>query len=221
LEANAGKDAITALEREIQLLRDSEGVRDRSRQGIDRDTISRHKNAEAINKQTSALEQQKQKLTSDGFAANADGSLAGQASTTLPMDQVAAIVQKLRSGNLSANDLGSAQEAVKQAANSKAYLDDISKRSGAVSYSAQTGADAILREAQRALAKVQDLADRGQQRDSAPGAYSDTRTAGNTTHTVNINLPGHSKSVRVVSGEDANTLTSVLRQLESAAGASS
>ncbi|MGV8893180.1 MAG: tape measure protein [Burkholderiaceae bacterium] len=55
------------------------------------------------------------------------------------------------------------------------------------------------------------------------GKTATTATSGgNTTHTVNLTLPGkRSASVNVASPADANALTSFLRQLESAAGAAS
>ncbi|HJW56897.1 MAG TPA: tape measure protein [Burkholderiaceae bacterium] len=45
--------------------------------------------------------------------------------------------------------------------------------------------------------------------------------AGNSTHTVNINMPGKNTTINVASAADANTLTGFLRQLESAANAAS
>ena len=84
-----------------------------------------------------------------------------------------------------------------------------------------TGAASMLREAERALAKVQDMADRDREGDARTRGGEDARTAGNTTHTVNIIRSGRRDSVNVASPADANTLTGILRELESAAGAAS
>ncbi|RJG00333.1 hypothetical protein D3878_01040 [Noviherbaspirillum sedimenti] len=172
----------------------------------------------AIERQAAAVEN----LTSDGFKANADGSAAGQFNNTLPVNQAYAIVEKLRNGELSAADLGAAQAAVRQAKNAQQWIDNASSvNAGAVSVDARTSTEALLREVQRALATVQAMTN---PKDSAginstqPGAAPAPRES---VRTVNINLPNRRASVRVASQADSDTLASVLRGLETAAGSSS
>lgn len=220
LEANAGKDAIAALEREITMLRNSEGVRESGRRGIDKDTESRYKNADSIDRQTDALENQNK--TADGFKKNKDGSASGQFNNNLPVNQAFAIVDKARDGMLNAGDLQAAQAGVQQAKNAKAWLDAIPQ--GSVSMGAQTSATALVKETERALGRVQELIKQEQLEKEGGGSGTGgekTDRRRNTTQTVVVNLNGKKSTINVASQEDANAVTGMLRQLESASGVSS
>jgi tape measure domain-containing protein len=221
LEANAGKDAIAALEREITLILQSRGAREGSRQGIDADTESRHRNADAIDRQTNALS--KQKLTSDGFKANADGSAAGTFGNSVPTDIANAIIQKLNSGAITGGDLEFARAGAAQARNAKDWISAMP--TGTVSIQALNDADALVRATQRALAIAQDRAGRAQEEKTSgapvPGQPGEAPTGRGSTKTIDVKINGRSNPVTVASDTDANTLTSIIRQLESAAGASS
>ena len=65
---------------------------------------------------------------------------------------------------------------------------------------------------------------RAQRQENARKAAEEKKaesSAGGTTHTVNVNMGGQSRSINVVGAQDADALKSMLRQLESASGTSS
>lgn len=173
----------------------------------------------AIKRQAAALEN----LTADGFKANADGSAAGQFNNSLPVNYAHAIAEKLRKGELSADDLGAAKAAAKQAQDSQAWLDSArTLNAGAVSLDAMASTQALVRETQRALEIVQDMAGRKDERGSMDSQRPSTaQTPRETIKTLDIKINGQSRRVRVASQADSNTLTGILRDLESAAGSAS
>lgn len=223
LEANAGRDLIASLEREITMLRVNAETRARGRSEVDADTNSRNRNADSIERQTQALDRQNK--TSDGFKANADGSAAGSFNNSLPVDQAFAIVDKLNAGTLTANDLDAAKAAFEQAQNAMTWLESINQAS--VSMQARTTAEGTLRATQRALETVRGLAAaeekakaQGSGSAAPAGPAAPTGPAQPRGTTVIINIGGRTTAVNVASQQDANALTGLLRQLETASGAS-
>ena len=239
LEAKARGESTSAIEREIRLLKDGTKAREA-------DTKSRGENTTAINRQTAALE--KQLLTSDGFKTNKDGSAAGQFESTAPINDAVAISDKLADGTLGAGDLAAAQSAVNQARTSKARLDGMNQ--AFVSLDAQNSAQALVRKTEAALARVKSIIAAGGTGggldDLGVGVSVPTFGEGNTgdgglnvtptparnkpvapspspskgARVITINIGGRSTAVKVASDADADALTAILRQLESAAGAS-
>lgn len=113
--------------------------------------------------------------------------------------------QKRNAGTLSKDDLGTAQGAFNAAA---ANLDVFQKNWSVFSLE---GAKSI----QDTFTASRAILERVKAMDGRPG----TTGSGNST-TVNINIGGRSTAVNVASQSDANSLTSVLRQLESSKGVS-
>ncbi|WHZ11756.1 MAG: hypothetical protein OJF60_002195 [Burkholderiaceae bacterium] len=122
---------------------------------------------------------------------------------------------------LSADDLASAQAALKQARDNKALIDAMAKNSpGAVSSAAITTSQADATDAQRLLAIVQGMvqvADKS--KGGAAGSAATPGAAGGTgARTVNINIGGRNTPINVASQADSDQLVGLLRQLETAAG---
>lgn len=229
-EAEASEIVIRAQEQEKQAIRDNANARAGSTAGIDKDTDSRLRNASAIDKQTESLKNQK--LTSDGFATNKDGSAAGTFTNTLPLNKIYELQDKQRAGTLTADDLGLAEEAYQQAFDAKRFVDGLGTFASMDAVNSASGN----------LATTKTILDslRGQAGKAAPGAGlisaggvsavqpgsagGSVAPAGNTSgssKTVNINFNGRSQgSVNVASAQDAEDLTRILRGLETASGSS-
>lgn len=214
VEAGAGKDVIAALEREIQKIRENGVERKKNTGGQDDNTGSRHRNTGAIDAQTSALEQQnatqeranaavekaialenkRQGLDKQGFSTNTNGDrVVMQGANTNPVK----------------NSLTGQWHNLDENGKWQNLGPDMPVQKDGKWVAGGRGAAAGLAGAQ----------DAGSGGFATPTAQS---TSASKTVTVNINVPGRqSRAVNVVSQNDANTLTSMLRDLESAAGVSS
>jgi len=228
-EAGASAEVIRGIEAEIAAIRKSNLERSSSTSSIDQNTASRYKNVESIKAQATA-----EKVTSDGFKANADGSAAGGFNTLIPIADASAIIEKRRTGTLSANDLQQAKLAVEQARNAQSWIDSARTLTGSfISTEAERGVEGLVRNSQAALAKVEFL-QRKEARGGAGaglggaargetgglGAPSGGSATSAGTVSVNINLGGKRSTVSVASQADANALTGILRELENASGTS-
>lgn len=220
LEAGAGQEVINALEREVTAMRNNANARGTNTASIDKDTASRYSNAAAIDKQTESLKNQK--LTSDGFKTNKDGSAAGTFNNTMPLNAIYELQDKQRAGTLSANDLSLAETAYQQAFDAKRFVDNLGTFASMDAINSASGN----------LATTKTILDslRAQQGKTAPGAAQVGGPVGNNgsvgsvpntsgSKTVNINFNGKSQgAVNVASPADAESLTRILRGLENSAG---
>lgn len=218
VEAGASAAVIRALEAEIANLRAGIDLKNRSADANDRDSNSRLKNASAIDKQTDALQRQ-QRLTSDGLETNKDGSAKGTFNNTLPLDQVNAIIAKLNSGRLSADDLSAAQAAMQQASNARDWINATVRNSpGAVSTAAQQDAMRLYNGARSALEQVQALVQQGNAGSaSRPGASPapapSPAPSSSKTVTVKLQLPnGRTETVNTVDQASADAMLRALEQ---------
>lgn len=209
VEAGASADIIRALESEITAIRNNANARTGNRSSLDADTSARYKNRDAIDAQTTALV--KQQTTSDGFKANKDGSAAGTFNNNVPLNKIFEVM-----GNEQNASVEEIRAALEQARNAGQYLDSMTSLS-AGSVSGQTRFDIATR--QRRLQDL--LAEReaaGAQRN--PGSVSAPSGGATSQHTVTVNIGGSSRTINTASEADSQALTSMLRQLETAAGRS-
>jgi hypothetical protein len=227
IEASASADIVRALEAEINAIRNNANARGEGTRGIDRDTSSRYKNADAVRAQTAALTEQK--VTSDGFKANADGAAAGSFNNSLPMDKAFEIIAKKQKGTLTPEDLADAAIALQQAQNANDWLRSIQDMSaGAVNPQTVFETATMVTNLKDAIASL-----KGQQATSAAvessGAPAGTANSGagsgvgssSTSHTVTVNIGGANRRINTASASDASALTAMLRDLETAAGRAS
>lgn len=222
LEAGASKDVIAGIEQEINAMRQGNSVRGSSTSSIEANTASRYKNVEAIKAQADA-----EKLTSDGFKTNKDGSAAGTFSNSVPLDQIFALQEKVRNQTLTLEDEQLARAALKQAQDARAYLDSLkSLNAGAVSLTADRETDGAVVSAKLAVERIESLKqgaaanERNAANSAAQGGAGQQPQGGSSSRTVNLVFNGRSTPVNVASEQDANNLESVLRSLSQAAGTS-
>lgn len=143
-------------------------------------------------------------------------------------DALFSLQNKARAGTLSASDLAAAQAALQAAT---ANLEQMQANQDVFSLDGQRSVEEAYRQAQQLFGRVQSMSRSGGGKGGGALSGGD---GGNTTklggggsgggglrRTVNININGKSTAVGVASDEDADALTGVLRQIESAAGRSS
>lgn len=214
-EAGASSEVIRGIEAEIAAIRNGNAARSSSTSSVDENTASRYKNVEAIRAQAAA-----EKVTSDGFKANADGSAAGSFNSLIPIGDATAIIEKMRNKDLGTGDLAQAKLAVQQARNAQSWLNEASQHSAAlISPQASRDVEGLVRNSEDALARVEML-QRKEGRASATGQAPAPAGGSAGTVSVNINLGGRRSTVSVASQADANALTGILRELENASGTS-
>lgn len=207
IEAGASADVIKGLQNEITQMTSQLSSRTSNTNSINNDTSARYKNVDSINAQTAAMA--KQKTTSDGFAANKDGSAAGSFNNRIVVDKAFDVAQNGGAGK----DQAYLQEAYNQAKAASAYLDAVSIHSaGAVSFAAKQSTDAILRATKAALENSS--ANFGSQKSNG-GFYQPDGV--NTSHTVTINTAGGSSTINAASAADASNLAGVLKSLGNSA----
>lgn len=213
LEASATAEGVKHLELEIQALRNGTNSRSSNTNSLNADSAARDRNTHSIEKQTDALN--KQKKTSDGLETNADGSAKGTFTNTRPIDKAFAAMEAMQKGDTSGFSKEDAQLAVKQAQQSKDWMEAALRlNAGAFSLQAITDTNAMLAASQNVLEQVN-------ARDSGGGKTGATAGAApgqSGIYTVNVNLGGNKTTVNTASQADANALTAMLRQLESASG---
>lgn len=220
LEAGASADIVRALEAEINAIRNNVAARGSSVSATDSDTASRERNAQAIDKQTAALQRQQGKMTSDGFAANKDGSAAGTFNNALPVNTAWAIADKLHAGTITGADLEAAKEGLRQAQAAQAYLDQLSRSSaGIVSSEARTSTTGLVAAAMRAVEAAQQAKNREDRRASGQSSsgFSGGSTVGATSVVVNV-AGRRLGNVNVSSPQDADALAGIIGKLETSAG---
>jgi len=209
------KEQIRLIEGEIQGIRNSDVVRQNSQGGLNADTNARNTNAGAIERQNAALEKQ-QKLTSDGFKRNADGSAAGTFSSSTANTDLATLRTKTSTGaQLTSDDLASAQAAFDKAT---ANVDWLQKQGGSVSLAAMQSANADWTTAKQILDSLKfRLQEAATAKDSAAtsSATSSSTSSGATTMTINLN--GASTNLSMASQADATALANLLQQLGTSA----
>ena len=212
-EAGASSAVIQGIQAEIDAIRNGNSVRASSTQNIDQNTAARYRNVDAMKAQAAA-----EKVTSDGFKANADGSAAGTFNNMIPISDAKAIQDKLLRGELGTGDLEQARSAVEQARNARSWLDSLTP--SAVSPEARSDAEGMVRNAQQALEKIERMINREQRAAAGEGsaAAGGDPARGAGTVRVDINLGGRRSSVTVATQADAQNLTGVLRELENASG---
>ena len=141
-------------------------------------------------------------------------------------DALSSLQNKANAGTLSAADLATAQAALQAAT---ANLEQMQANRNVFSLDGQRSVEAAQRQAQQLYERVKNLSRAGDRGGALGGSGStgSTPTLGGNNggsglrRTVNITINGKGTAVGVASDADANALTSVLRQLESAAGRSS
>lgn len=203
LEADAGKIAIDALEREIRMLRENFDARDKSKAAVNGDTKARQENAKAIDAQTAALKR-KQGATYDeeGYALNTEGQRISAAGK----DRSPTKNQDTGEWNyIDKNGQWRTAKSMPVKDPAGGYMEPGGRR-GAVtgSESAESyNPNSILGAAPNSPAQA---------------AAASANQYNPQVQTININIGGRATEVNVASAEDAHALTSVLRQLETAAG---
>lgn len=203
LEADAGADAVRAIEREIQALRDADEARGR-------DTDGRKKNADAINKQTSALreklsaqyDEQNFALDIEGKRINATGEPAPYVASGGDWVYVDKDGRMRRSSEQPVKDPngGYIDPALAPKDSKNAQLTNPNAGEGG-------GRKSIFGDPLYGGKPV-----------AADAEASPAQSS--TVQTININLGGRTTAVKVASSEDAAALAAVLKQLEDAAGRS-
>lgn len=188
IEADANREVIRQIELEIQALRNRQNV---SKQSADSFVADRQREAQAVSALASAEEQRARKLAGQNAVDNS-GPFA--------------LRDKLNKGTLSLADEGLVNAALAAAQQNI----QISNSPGAVSLRGMDDMQAALVEAMRAKEIIASL--RGAQAASAPA-----NTASSGSRTVNVSINGQRNQIGVASVQDANNLTNVLRQIESAA----
>jgi hypothetical protein len=225
LLAGAINDNIKQIEAEITALRNGIGVRTGNVGSLQSDTSGRNSNADAIDKQTSALERQQKvtKKTSDGLETNADGSAKGTFTAIGANPELPGLIAKLRNGTLSSDDLGSAQQAQKNAQDGADWIRSMSSVSpGSVSTEAQTSSQAALTQTRMILEAIQNLQYGGTAKNKTKGLLGGDSGGGNQSsgggYTVNVNIGGSTQSIKTASQADADALANLLKQLGQSQG---
>lgn len=156
---------------------------------------------------------EKVRRTSDGFATNADGSAAGSFNNNIPIDKAFAVKQAAETGDYSGITLADAQAAYKQALDAQAWMEaTIRNNPAGVSYQARTDTMAMVTAAKNALERLGG---------STAGSGARGISQAGRTSTVVIKMGSKSTAVNTASDADADALTDMLKQLQSAAGRTS
>lgn len=223
IEAGASAEIVRALEAEISAIRAQANARGSNTGSIQADTAARYQNRDAINAQTAALE--KQKLSSDGFKANADGSAAGTFNNSVPLDKIYEVLGRRQS--LGVQDIEQVRAALTQATNAREYLESLkamraSSVSGQAFFDTQTQETAL----RNILQSLEDEAARGEPPADTAGTTASRGTAAaapssGSSHTVKIDLGGRTRTINTASPSDATALVAMLQDLQTAAGRAS
>jgi tape measure domain-containing protein len=203
------KDQIRLIESEVTALRNGTA-------STGSNTSARTTNAQAIAAQTSEIDKQTAALARE----RAEMRALGEAMTEVYNSPAAVLSRKRAAGTLTAADLSSAQTNFDVANNNLNQVQ--TGPAGFMSPEAIAAREREYRDAKAILERTKSLTDgTGGSTQSGSEAAGSTApgTTGSTT-TVNINLGGRTTTVRVASQADANNLTSLLRQIEAAAGVS-
>ena len=195
IEAAAGLEAIRTLDAEIERLRFGENARAK-------DTKSRQENAKAMDAQTNALKR-KNGATHDenGLALNTEGDVINATTDLAPW-------RGQNDWNYVDKD-GNWRKSQKQ---------PIKDPEGGYMEPGGSKAAGSDEERMRNQGMDERTSKAGAGGSAAPSAP--TESSRGVTTTVNININGQMTPVNVASGDDAQALTGVLRQLETASGRS-
>jgi len=213
----AALDAIAGIQRETDALRAGISVRTQSTAGINTDTGARNANTVAINEQRTALEQiadAQKKADADWKKGSEDANQTKAAPGRVDLSLAQKILDATNTGqtvNMTASEYAQAKEQAKTA--SDAVQVGLQNASGLVSSESMAQAAAMLRAVMNSSSV--------NITDKPVSDTAKTSTVANSTTTVNVNINGRSTPVNVASQADANALTSILRQLESASGTAS
>lgn len=207
-------DQISALERQTTALRNNYGVMSGGNSALNKDTKDRLSNADAIEKQTDAMQRAK-KLEGQNAVDN-----------TLQFE----IRDKLNNGTLTAADIADVQNVV-SALNQNATQNQWLRGQGAISAAGLLDDQKWQNVNAQLQGFLRDQANMVQVAGTTPTTVPPTTQQPPTvntpaptssgTKTVNVTINGRNQSVNVASDADANALTSILRSLESAANTSS
>lgn len=238
-EAGAGDEVVRALEHEVSAMIVNQNQRRASGGAISTDTSLRQQNAGAIDKQTTALQNQQAVLgqkpvanqrqvdsenpygkTSDGFKANKDGSAAGGFTNTLVTKTAFDLVEKSRAGLLTAADLEMAQEGFRQAQEVMRYIQNT--QAGFASQIARSSSEAIYQGAKSALEKVNRLVAIEAEASAEPRVQAAQTAAAqpaaaqpptsNKTITVRLQNGNNTESVTVANQAQADALIRALQR---------
>lgn len=222
LEAKARGQGVDILLREIQALREGTAAKEsnaaaasKTSGSVDQEAQSRSKNADAIDRETDALERQ-QKLgdgvrKSGGEYVNKEGFVSDKAGNRITAEMPSWMslynyAKGLGITEQQARDI--ADQGFDQQGNYKEQLQRTQMRSNVDSIDMY---EAVRRAAEK-LIREQPQTQQTQQKQN-------TNTGGSGTP-VTININGKSQRINVASQADANTLASVLSQLESSSSRS-
>ncbi|MDO8457652.1 MAG: hypothetical protein Q7T07_12165, partial [Burkholderiaceae bacterium] len=156
----------------------------------------------ALKEKEADKERKRLGVDKDGFSANADGSRIVMGSE---LGSLTGIRNFLKNAGL---DDAQAKKVALEYTDGQGNI-QYSSNPGQKKYGGDTLSMSLLRAAERiTFAK------------DTPQVGGDTQ-ASNTTHTVNVNMGGQSRSINVNGRQDAESLKSLLRQLESSSGVAS
>ncbi len=197
LEANAGKIAIDALEREIALMRSGNNERKNESSGRDKNAQSIDRETEALKKKVSAM------YDEQNFALDSNGKRITASGDPNPYRSNGDWVYVDKAGQMRR----SSKQPVKDPAGG--YMDPDNAPRGVIG--AGNGLPKLKAGGGTSAKSAGDV---------APPNVGETNivSQGGGSKTVNITINGRNTPVGVSSEDDANALTSVLRQLENASG---
>lgn len=246
-EAGASQQVIDALEREKIAIETGTTTRSNSSVQTTGDTTVRLDNAAAINKQADALQrlndlysppgsQQDKDKTADGFKKNADGSAKGTFTNSLPVDKAYRLLEATKSGKQIDMTQAEYDEAVKQAKDMYAYMQETLRTSpGTASTEFIQSVQALMNAANTAKVNITDKktttstfgatkpasTTTSDSSSSSSSAASGSASSGSTSHTVTINIGSQSPTtINTASAADSQALIALLAQLQSAASRS-
>ncbi len=197
LEADAGKIAIDALEREIDLMRRGNTERKNESAGRDRNAQSIDRETEALKKKVSAMYDEQK------FALDGDGKRIVASGDPNPYRSNGDWVYVDKAGQMRR----SSKQPVKDPAGG--YMDPDNAPRGVIG--AGNGLPKLKAGGSTSSASAGGV---------APPNVGETAivSQGGGSKTVNITINGRNTPIKVVSQGDSDNLTSVLRELEAAAG---